>query len=105
MVYLILSNHRQCTLGACDLLLPDFQEVPIMKKTIGFLSILGVLLLATVTTVSAQDSPGKDQGGSATIQGKAGDSGVDIRVQGKGEQKDRVDPAPGGAQGPAGVPG
>jgi hypothetical protein len=87
------------------LLLPDFQEVPIMKKTTGFLSILGLLLLATVTTASAQDSPGKDQGGSATIQGKAGDGGVDIRVQGKSEQKDRNDPAPAAPQGPAGVPG
>ena len=76
-----------------------------MKKTIGFLSILCLLLLASAAAVSAQDSPGKDQGGSAKIQGKAGDGGVDIRVQGKGEQKDRIDPAPAAPQGPAGVPG
>ncbi|MGH7854285.1 MAG: hypothetical protein ACREP3_12640 [Candidatus Binatia bacterium] len=81
-----------------------------MKKQGYLLSALVFFVaLGFVHVVSAQDSPRKDEG-KATIEGKAGDTNFDIRVQG-GEKEDRAQPrrearegAP-GPSGPAGQPG
>jgi hypothetical protein len=56
----------------------------------------------------AQDAPQKSEG-KATIEGKAGDTNFDIRVQGRDAEKSRPGPegregAP-GPSGPAGAPG
>jgi hypothetical protein len=59
--------------------------------------------LGFANLVAAQDTPQKNEG-KATIEGRAGDTNFDLRVQG-GEEKrgrDRVMPGP---QGPAGQPG
>ena len=74
--------------------------------------LLGVLLLffalGYVHVAGAQDSPQKNEG-KATIEGKAGDTNFDIRVQGRDADRDR--PAREGREGvpgpsgPAGVPG
>jgi hypothetical protein len=58
--------------------------------------------------VGAQDSPQKNEG-KATVEGKAGDTNFDIRVQGRDADKSRPGPegregAP-GPSGPAGQPG
>jgi hypothetical protein len=64
--------------------------------------------LGYVHIASAQDSPQKNEG-KAAIEGKAGDSNFDIRVQGREGDKDR--PAREGREGlpgpagPAGEPG
>ena len=59
--------------------------------------------------VSAQDSQRKNEG--AKIEGRAGDTNFDVRIQGDKENRSRV-PQPGegergapGPQGPAGAPG
>lgn len=74
-----------------------------------FGAFLFFIALGFAHVVSAQDSPRKDEG-KATIEGKAGDTNFDIRVQG-GEKEDRARPGrearegtPGPA-GPAGQPG
>jgi hypothetical protein len=67
-----------------------------------------IFALGFANLVAAQDSPQKNEG-KATVEGKAGDTNFDFRIQG-GEQKqgrqapegDRVMPGP---QGPAGQPG
>ena len=50
--------------------------------------------------VGAQDAPRREEG-KATVEGKAGDRNVDIRVQG-GEKEDRARP---GREGREGTPG
>jgi len=74
--------------------------------------LLGILLLffalGYAHLAGAQDSPQKNEG-KATIEGKAGDTNFDIRVQGR--DADRGRPAPEGREGlpgpsgPAGQPG
>ena len=72
-----------------------------MKKHRYLLSaFLFFLALGFAHVVGAQDAPQKNEG-KATIEGKAGDTNFDIRVQG-GEKDAR--PAP-GPSGPAGQPG
>ena len=72
--------------------------------------LIGVLLfffaLGFATLAVAQDTPQKNEG-KATIEGQAGGSNFDLRVQGGEERRgrsegDRVMPGP---QGPAGQPG
>lgn len=66
------------------------------------------IALGFAHVVGAQDSPRKDEG-KATVEGKAGDTNFDIRVQ--GGEKDRARPGPEGREGipgpagPAGQPG
>jgi hypothetical protein len=67
-----------------------------------------ILAIGFAHVVGAQDAPRRDEG-KANTEGKAGDSNVDIRIQ--GGEKDRTGPArergegsPGPA-GPAGQPG
>lgn len=72
-----------------------------MKKHRYLLSaFLFFLALGFAHVVGAQDAPQKNEG-KATVEGKAGDTNFDIRVQG-GEKDAR--PAP-GPSGPAGQPG
>lgn len=72
-------------------------------------AILFLFALGFAHVVGAQDSPRKDEG-KATIEGKAGDTNFDIRVQG-GEREDRARPGREGREGtpgpsgPAGQPG
>jgi len=81
-----------------------------MKKRRYVLSaFLFFVALGLAHIVAAQDAPRKDEG-KATVEGKAGDTNFDIRVQG-GEKEDRAQPgrerregAPGPA-GPEGQPG
>ena len=61
---------------------------------------LFLVALGFAHVVSAQDAPRKDEG-KATIEGKAGDTNFDIRVQG-GEKGDRARP---GREGPESTPG
>ena len=72
-----------------------------MKK---ILSVLFVMLtLQFASAAFAQESQKRNEGGSATIQGRAGEGGVDIRVQGqRGDQGSR---GPSGMPGPQGAPG
>lgn len=65
-----------------------------MKKQ-GYLlgAFLFFVALGFAHVVSAQDSPRKNEG-KAAIEGKAGDTNFDIRVQG-GEKEDRARPGPG----------
>jgi hypothetical protein len=72
---------------------------------------LFVLALGFAQVAGAQDAPQKTEG-KATIEGKAGDSNVDIRVQGeRGDRGDRGMPGREGREGmqgpagPAGQPG
>ncbi|HYT56442.1 MAG TPA: hypothetical protein VEQ38_17195 [Verrucomicrobiae bacterium] len=78
-----------------------------MKNRTCLISVLLLFFtLGFANLAAAQDSPQKNEG-KATIQGQAGDTNFDLRVQG-GEEKrgrsegDRVMPGP---QGPAGQPG
>jgi hypothetical protein len=59
-------------------------------------AILFFFALGFATLAAAQDTPQKSEG-KATIEGKAGDRGFDLRVQGR-EGKE-------GARGPEGMPG
>lgn len=71
-----------------------------MKKQRYLLSaLIFVFALGLAYVVGAQDSPRKDEG-KATVEGKAGDTNFDIRVQG-GEK----DPARPGREGREGTPG
>lgn len=81
--------------------------------------LLGVFLLlfalGFARVVTAQDSPEKNGGkatiGKATIEGEAGDSNFDLRVQGGETKRDQAVPGREGQQGapgpsgPAGEPG
>jgi hypothetical protein len=78
-----------------------------MKSRMYLISVLLFFFaLGFANLAAAQDTPQKNEG-KATIQGQAGDTSFDLRVQG-GEEKrgrsegDRVMPGP---QGPAGQPG
>jgi hypothetical protein len=72
-----------------------------MKKQRYLLSaFLFLVALGFAHVVSAQDAPRKDEG-KTTIEGKAGDTNFDIRVQG-GEKGDRARP---GREGPESTPG
>ena len=70
---------------------------------------LFIVALGFAHLVGAQDAPRKDEG-KATIEGKAGDTNFDIRVQG-GEKEGSARPGPEGREGtpgpsgPAGQPG
>jgi hypothetical protein len=59
--------------------------------------------LGFANLVAAQDTPQKNEG-KATIEGRAGDTNFDLRVQGGEEKRDRDRVMP-GPQGPAGQPG
>ena len=79
-----------------------------MKKYLIVLSLL-VIFTSAASYVSAQDSQRKNEG--AKIEGRAGDTNFDVRIQGDKENRSRV-PQPGegergapGPQGPAGAPG
>jgi len=74
-----------------------------MKKIIGVLCIAVTLGFASLA--AAQDAPRREDG-RATVQGRAGDGGVDIRVQGqKNERPSTAERGTVGPQGPAGAPG
>jgi hypothetical protein len=69
------------------------------------------MTFGVATLAGAQDSPRRDEGG-AKVQGRAGDTNFDVRVQGeKGEQAQRSPQGPEGErerpgpEGPAGAPG
>jgi hypothetical protein len=79
-----------------------------MKKYLLVLSLF-VIYASAASYVSAQDSQRRDDG--AKVEGRAGDTNFDVRIQGDKENRSRV-PQPGegekgapGAQGPAGAPG
>ena len=79
-----------------------------MKKNLIVLSLFVISAFAA-SYVSAQDSQRKNEG--AKIEGRAGDTNFDVRVQGDKENRSRV-PQPTesergapGPQGPAGAPG
>ena len=69
-----------------------------------------VFSLAFAYAAGAQDTPRRDEG-KATVEGKVGDSGVDIRVQNQDKNQEQARPGPGGREGvqaptgPAGEPG
>jgi hypothetical protein len=69
-------------------------------------AILFFFALGVANLVAAQDSPQKNEG-KTTIEGKAGDTSFDLRVQGGAEKQGRQesDRAMPGPQGPAGQPG
>ena len=81
-----------------------------MKKyLIAVLSFL-IMSAAIVGIASAQDSPGKND--RAKVQGQAGDTKFDVRVQGEKQDRSPSVAQPGGGeksvpgpQGPAGAPG
>jgi len=73
-----------------------------------FTAFLFFVALGFAHIAGAQDAPQKSEG-KATIEGKAGDTNFDIRVQGRDAEKSRPGPegregAP-GPSGPAGAPG
>ena len=79
-----------------------------MKKYLLVLSLF-VIYASAASYVSAQDSQRRDDG--AKVEGRAGDTNFDVRIQGNKENSSRV-PQPGegergapGPQGPAGAPG
>jgi hypothetical protein len=80
-----------------------------MKKCL--IAVLSMFILSAAGTgyVAAQDSSRKSDG--AKVEGRAGDTNFDVRIQGNKEDRSRV-PQPGegeraapGPQGPAGAPG
>jgi hypothetical protein len=78
------------------------------KYLVAVLSLL-VISAAAGSLAAAQDSPRKNEG--AKVEGRAGDTNFDVRIQGEKENRSRV-PQPGegekgapGPQGPAGAPG
>src|SRR5918998_2035678 len=80
-----------------------------MKRYLVATMSLLVVFAIGVNYVSAQDSQRKNEG--AKIEGRAGDTNFDVRIQGDKENRTRV-PQPGegergapGPQGPAGAPG
>ena len=79
-----------------------------MKKYLIVLSLF-VISAAWVSYVAAQDSHRKNEG--AKVEGRAGDTNFDVRIQGDKENRSRVpQPREGergtpGPQGPAGAPG
>jgi hypothetical protein len=78
-----------------------------MKKILSVLFMM--LMMQFASTAFAQESQKRDEGASGTIQGRAGEGGVDIRVQGgksdQGDRGDRGPQGPGGMPGPQGAPG
>jgi hypothetical protein len=80
-----------------------------MKKCLLAVLLLFVIVVSGASYVSAQDSQRKNEG--AKVEGRAGDTNFDVRIQGDKENRSRV-PQPGdgergtpGPQGPAGAPG
>jgi hypothetical protein len=71
-------------------------------------AILFFFALGFATLAAAQDTPQKSEG-KATIEGKAGDRGFDLRVQGRegkeGARGPEGTPGMPGREGPAGQPG
>jgi hypothetical protein len=69
-------------------------------------ALLFFFALGVANLVAAQDSHQKNEG-KATIEGRAGDTNFDLRVQGGAEKQGRQenDRAMPGPQGPAGQPG
>jgi hypothetical protein len=81
----------------------------VKKYLIDVWSVL-ILSAAIVGIASAQDSSGKNDG--AKVQGQAGDTKFDVRVQGEKQDRSTSAPQSGGGeksvpgpQGPAGAPG
>jgi hypothetical protein len=81
-----------------------------MKKFL--IAVFSFLIMSTAIAgiASAQDSSGKND--RAKVQGQAGDTKFDVRVQGEKQDRSPNVPQPGGAersvpgpQGPAGAPG
>jgi hypothetical protein len=62
-----------------------------------------IFALGFANLIAAQEMPQKNEG-KATIEGKAGDTNFDIRVQGGEEKQGRPEAMP-GREGPAGQPG
>jgi hypothetical protein len=80
-----------------------------MKKYLVAVLSLFVVSIAGAGLATAQDAPRKSEG--AKVEGRAGDTNFDVRIQGDKENRSRV-PQPGegekgvaGPQGPAGAPG
>ena len=79
-----------------------------MKKYLIVLSLF-VVSVSAASYVSAQHSQRKNEG--AKVEGRAGDTNFDVRIQGDKENRSRApQPSEGqrgapGAQGPAGAPG
>src|SRR5918998_2813095 len=80
-----------------------------MKKYL--LAVLSMFVMSTLgaSLAAAQESPRKNEG--AKVQGRAGDTNFDVRIQGDKENRSRA-PQPGegekgapGPQGPAGAAG
>lgn len=71
------------------------------KQRYLFSALLFLLALGFVQVLNAQDSPQKNEG-KARIEGKAGDTNFDVRVQGGGSRENQARPDP---QGPEGAPG
>jgi hypothetical protein len=79
-----------------------------MKKYLMAVLSLLVISASGASYVSAQDSQRKSEG--AKVEGRAGDTNFDVRIQGDKENRSRVQPGEGergvpGPQGPAGAPG
>jgi hypothetical protein len=62
-----------------------------------------IFALGFANLIAAQEMPQKNEG-KATVEGKAGDTNFDIRVQGGEEKQGRPGAMP-GREGPAGQPG
>jgi len=77
-----------------------------MKNRACLISVLLLFFtLGFASLAAAQDSPQKNEG-KATIEGKAGDTSFDLRVQGGEEKRGRQGPeGMPGREGPAGQPG
>jgi len=77
-----------------------------MKNRTCLISVLLLFFtLGFASLAAAQDSPQKNEG-KATIEGKAGDTSFDLRVQGGEEKRGRQGPeGMPGREGPAGQPG
>ena len=80
-----------------------------MRKYLVAVLSLFVIFAVAGGVAAAQDSPRKNEG--AKVEGRAGDTNFDVRIQGEKENRSRV-PQPGegekgapGPQGPAGAPG
>jgi hypothetical protein len=80
-----------------------------MKRCLIAVLALYFVTVAGAGLAAAQDPPVKNDG--AKVQGRAGDTNFDVRIQGDKENRSRV-PQPGesergapGPQGPAGAPG
>ena len=72
-------------------------------KVIGIF--LLVFSLAYAYTSDAQDAPRKNEENKTSVEGRAGDTNFDIRVQNQERNQDRAQRAPERREGPQGSPG